>query len=189
MWIHMHEEKRFSCSGSEHFVSPGSSGQSPLLVALSGNHSSQLNFTSKTNQLYLRWSTDHATNKRGFKIRYSGTYNISISFSILPFAIWHYYSNMLFSFSLFMWCIYSRKKLWFILFCIIDPMTWWKVKCLTCFACMSERKPVMWIFKAKASITSGCLTPVSSLVSQRAENTLVFVSYRVEKTTNFSHLQ
>lgn len=50
----------------------GSSGQSPLLVALSGNHSSQLNFTSKTNQLYLRWSTDHATNKRGFKIRYSG---------------------------------------------------------------------------------------------------------------------
>ncbi len=55
------------------FVSLGSSGQSPLLVALSGNHSSQLNFTSKTNQLYLRWSTDHATNKRGFKIRYSGT--------------------------------------------------------------------------------------------------------------------
>lgn len=51
----------------------GSSGQSPLLVALSGNHSSQLNFTSTTNQLYLRWSTDHATNKRGFKIRYSGT--------------------------------------------------------------------------------------------------------------------
>lgn len=58
------------------FIFPGSSGQSPLLVALSGNHSSQLNFTSKTNQLYLRWSTDHATNKRGFKIRYSGKYDI-----------------------------------------------------------------------------------------------------------------
>lgn len=56
----------------------GSSGQSPLLVALSGNHSSQLNFTSKTNQLYLRWSTDHATNKRGFKIRYSGTSQICL---------------------------------------------------------------------------------------------------------------
>uniref|UniRef100_A0A8C8DH07 CUB and Sushi multiple domains 1 n=1 Tax=Oryzias sinensis TaxID=183150 RepID=A0A8C8DH07_9TELE len=52
----------------------GSSGQNPLLVALSGNHSSQLNFTSKTNQLYLRWSTDHATNKKGFKIRYSAAY-------------------------------------------------------------------------------------------------------------------
>ncbi|XP_060780908.1 CUB and sushi domain-containing protein 1a [Neoarius graeffei] len=52
----------------------GPSGQSPLLVALSGNHSTQLNFTSKTNQLYLRWSTDHATNKRGFKIRYTAAY-------------------------------------------------------------------------------------------------------------------
>uniref|UniRef100_A0A671PAP2 CUB and sushi domain-containing protein 1-like n=1 Tax=Sinocyclocheilus anshuiensis TaxID=1608454 RepID=A0A671PAP2_9TELE len=52
----------------------GPSGQSPLLVALSGNHSTQLNFTSKTNQLYLRWSTDHATSKKGFKIRYTATY-------------------------------------------------------------------------------------------------------------------
>lgn len=65
------------------FVSIGSSGQSPLLVALSGNHSSQLNFTSKTNQLYLRWSTDHATNKRGFKIRYSGTSNNSFTFCFI----------------------------------------------------------------------------------------------------------
>nr|XP_014341913.1 PREDICTED: CUB and sushi domain-containing protein 1-like [Latimeria chalumnae] len=50
----------------------GPTGQSSLLVALSGNHTRQLNFTSKSNQLYLRWSTDHATNKRGFKLRYSG---------------------------------------------------------------------------------------------------------------------
>ncbi|XP_039595033.1 CUB and sushi domain-containing protein 1-like [Polypterus senegalus] len=52
----------------------GPSGQSPLLVALSGNHTAQLNFTSKTNQLFLRWSTDHATSKKGFKIRYSAAY-------------------------------------------------------------------------------------------------------------------
>ncbi|RXM33320.1 CUB and sushi domain-containing protein 2, partial [Acipenser ruthenus] len=52
----------------------GPTGQSPLLVALSGNHTGQLNFTSKTNVLYLRWSTDHATNKKGFKIRYSAAY-------------------------------------------------------------------------------------------------------------------
>uniref|UniRef100_A0A8C6KRM5 CUB and Sushi multiple domains 1 n=1 Tax=Nothobranchius furzeri TaxID=105023 RepID=A0A8C6KRM5_NOTFU len=65
-----HSEKQFD----ELEIFDGSSGQSPLLVALSGNHSSQLNFTSKTNQLYLRWSTDHATNKRGFKIRYSASY-------------------------------------------------------------------------------------------------------------------
>ncbi len=58
------------------FYLPGPSGQSPLLVALSGNHSTQLNFTSKTNQLYLRWSTDHATSKKGFKIRYTGLLNI-----------------------------------------------------------------------------------------------------------------
>ncbi|KAM9616356.1 CUB and sushi domain-containing protein 1-like [Morphnus guianensis] len=55
-------------------VFDGTSGQSPLLVALSGNHTGQLNFTSKMNQLYLRWSTDHATSKKGFKIRYSAPY-------------------------------------------------------------------------------------------------------------------
>ncbi|TKS70023.1 CUB and sushi domain-containing protein 1 [Collichthys lucidus] len=65
-----HSEKQFD----ELEIFDGSSGQSPLLVALSGNHSSQLNFISKTNQLYLRWSTDHATNKRGFKIRYAAAY-------------------------------------------------------------------------------------------------------------------
>lgn len=65
------------------FYLPGPSGQSPLLVALSGNHSTQLNFTSKTNQLYLRWSTDHATSKKGFKIRYTGLWNIFTPFHIL----------------------------------------------------------------------------------------------------------
>lgn len=67
------------------FYLPGPSGQSPLLVALSGNHSTQLNFTSKTNQLYLRWSTDHATSKKGFKIRYTGLLNMSTSFHISHF--------------------------------------------------------------------------------------------------------
>ncbi|XP_073075330.1 CUB and sushi domain-containing protein 1 isoform X2 [Manis javanica] len=55
-------------------VFDGSSGQSPLLVVLSGNHTEQSNFTSKSNQLYLRWSTDHATSKKGFKIRYAAPY-------------------------------------------------------------------------------------------------------------------
>lgn len=80
-------------------VSPGSSGQSPLLVALSGNHSSQLNFTSKTNQLYLRWSTDHATNKRGFKIRYSGTF-ISIYVFLSPTWQWQSQYNQVWTISL-----------------------------------------------------------------------------------------
>lgn len=68
------------------FYLPGPSGQSPLLVALSGNHSTQLNFTSKTNQLYLRWSTDHATSKKGFKIRYTGLLNMFTSFHISQFV-------------------------------------------------------------------------------------------------------
>ncbi|XP_054992155.1 CUB and sushi domain-containing protein 1 isoform X1 [Sorex araneus] len=55
-------------------VFDGSSGQSPLLVVLSGNLTEQSNYTSRSNQLYLRWSTDHATSKKGFKIRYSAPY-------------------------------------------------------------------------------------------------------------------
>ncbi|XP_005082661.1 CUB and sushi domain-containing protein 1 [Mesocricetus auratus] len=55
-------------------VFDGSSGQSPLLVVLSGNHTEQSNFTSRSNHLYLRWSTDHATSKKGFKIRYAAPY-------------------------------------------------------------------------------------------------------------------
>ncbi|XP_075058584.1 CUB and sushi domain-containing protein 1 [Mixophyes fleayi] len=52
----------------------GPSGQSSLIVALSGNLTGQQNFTSKGNNVYLRWSTDHATSKKGFKIRYSASY-------------------------------------------------------------------------------------------------------------------
>ncbi|CAO2611560.1 CUB and sushi domain-containing protein 1, partial [Lemmus lemmus] len=55
-------------------VFDGLSGQSPLLVVLSGNHTEQSNFTSRSNHLYLRWSTDHATSKKGFKIRYAAPY-------------------------------------------------------------------------------------------------------------------
>lgn len=72
------------------FYLPGPSGQSPLLVALSGNHSTQLNFTSKTNQLYLRWSTDHATSKKGFKIRYTGWLDRFIPFHFLHWCIQKY---------------------------------------------------------------------------------------------------
>ncbi|XDB48156.1 hypothetical protein AB1E18_001739 [Capra hircus] len=49
----------------------GPSGQSPLLKALSGNYSAPLVVTSSSNSVYLRWSSDHAYNRKGFKIRYS----------------------------------------------------------------------------------------------------------------------
>ncbi|XP_071998418.1 CUB and sushi domain-containing protein 1 isoform X2 [Engystomops pustulosus] len=52
----------------------GPSGQSSLIVALSGNITGKHNFTSKSNNIFLRWSTDHATSKKGFKLRYSAAY-------------------------------------------------------------------------------------------------------------------
>ncbi|XP_075409854.1 CUB and sushi domain-containing protein 2 isoform X3 [Tenrec ecaudatus] len=52
----------------------GPSGQSPLLKALSGNYSAPLVVTSSSNTVYLRWSSDHAYNRKGFKIRYSAPY-------------------------------------------------------------------------------------------------------------------
>ncbi|XP_074185389.1 CUB and sushi domain-containing protein 1 isoform X1 [Rhinolophus sinicus] len=55
-------------------VFDGPSGQSPVLAVLSGNHTQQSNFTSRGPQLYLRWSTDHATSKKGFRIRYAAPY-------------------------------------------------------------------------------------------------------------------
>ncbi|XP_072466206.1 CUB and sushi domain-containing protein 2 isoform X1 [Notamacropus eugenii] len=52
----------------------GPSGQSPLLIALSGNYSAPLTVTSSGNSVYLRWSSDHAYNRKGFKIRYAAPY-------------------------------------------------------------------------------------------------------------------
>ncbi|XP_058853305.1 CUB and sushi domain-containing protein 2-like [Acipenser ruthenus] len=52
----------------------GPSGQSPLLMTLSGNYSAPLSVTSSTNKVYLRWSSDHASSYKGFHIRYSAPY-------------------------------------------------------------------------------------------------------------------
>uniref|UniRef100_A0A8C3LRI7 CUB and Sushi multiple domains 2 n=1 Tax=Chrysolophus pictus TaxID=9089 RepID=A0A8C3LRI7_CHRPC len=52
----------------------GPSGHSPLLLSLSGNYSAPLTVTSSGNKVYLRWSSDHAYNRKGFKIRYSAPY-------------------------------------------------------------------------------------------------------------------
>ncbi|KAJ7417297.1 hypothetical protein BTVI_33368 [Pitangus sulphuratus] len=52
----------------------GPSGQSPLLLSLSGNYSAPLTVTSSGNNVFLRWSSDHAYNRKGFKIRYSAPY-------------------------------------------------------------------------------------------------------------------
>ncbi|MEE6523358.1 hypothetical protein FKM82_022223 [Ascaphus truei] len=52
----------------------GPSGQGPLLMSLSGNYSAPLTITSSGNKVYLRWTSDHAYSRKGFKIRYSASY-------------------------------------------------------------------------------------------------------------------
>lgn len=50
----------------------GPNSHSPLLISLSGDYSSSLNITSSGHEVFLRWSADHGTNKKGFRIRYIG---------------------------------------------------------------------------------------------------------------------
>ncbi|XP_027868688.1 CUB and sushi domain-containing protein 3-like isoform X1 [Xiphophorus couchianus] len=47
---------------------------SQSLSTLSGDIETPFNLTTTGHQLLLRWSTDHATNRRGFHIRYVGEY-------------------------------------------------------------------------------------------------------------------
>ncbi|GCB64392.1 hypothetical protein scyTo_0000274 [Scyliorhinus torazame] len=52
----------------------GPNSHSPLLNSFSGDYSSPFNITSNGHQLFLRWSADHGTNKKGFRIRYVAYY-------------------------------------------------------------------------------------------------------------------
>uniref|UniRef100_A0A8B9EFD0 CUB and Sushi multiple domains 3 n=1 Tax=Anser cygnoides TaxID=8845 RepID=A0A8B9EFD0_ANSCY len=55
-------------------VFDGPNSHSPLLISLSGDYSSSLNITSNGHEVFLRWSADHGTNKKGFRIRYIALY-------------------------------------------------------------------------------------------------------------------
>ncbi|GCC19449.1 hypothetical protein chiPu_0000001, partial [Chiloscyllium punctatum] len=55
-------------------VFDGPNSHSPLLSSFSGDYSSPFNITSNGHQLFLRWSADHGTNKKGFRIRYVAFY-------------------------------------------------------------------------------------------------------------------
>lgn len=56
------------------FVSPGPTANSPTLATLSGDLPTPFNLTTSGHQFLVRWSSDHGTNKKGFKIRYVGEY-------------------------------------------------------------------------------------------------------------------
>uniref|UniRef100_A0A8C6YAA3 CUB and Sushi multiple domains 3 n=1 Tax=Naja naja TaxID=35670 RepID=A0A8C6YAA3_NAJNA len=55
-------------------VFDGPNSHSPLLISLSGDYTSSLNITSTGHEVFLRWSADHGTNKKGFRIRYIALY-------------------------------------------------------------------------------------------------------------------
>lgn len=52
----------------------GLTANSPTLATLSGDLPTPFNLSTSGHQFLVRWSSDHGTNKRGFKIRYVGEY-------------------------------------------------------------------------------------------------------------------
>ncbi|XP_037548906.1 CUB and sushi domain-containing protein 3 [Nematolebias whitei] len=52
----------------------GSTPNSPTLATLSGDLPTPFNITTSGHQFLVRWSSDHGTNKKGFKVRYVALY-------------------------------------------------------------------------------------------------------------------
>ncbi|TKS88293.1 CUB and sushi domain-containing protein 3 [Collichthys lucidus] len=52
----------------------GPTANSPTLATLSGDLPTPFNLTTSGHQFLVRWSSDHGTNKKGFKIRYVALY-------------------------------------------------------------------------------------------------------------------
>uniref|UniRef100_A0A8C4QEE5 CUB and Sushi multiple domains 3 n=1 Tax=Eptatretus burgeri TaxID=7764 RepID=A0A8C4QEE5_EPTBU len=73
--IHLHveffqSERQFD----ELQVHDGPSSDSQRLALLTGDYSIPMNMTSSGNELFLHWTSDHATSKKGFRILYSASY-------------------------------------------------------------------------------------------------------------------
>lgn len=64
----------FHCLFLPLFSPSGPSANSPTLATLSGDLPTPFNVTTSGHQFLIRWSSDHGTNKKGFKIRYVGEY-------------------------------------------------------------------------------------------------------------------
>ena len=66
----------FLSFASSPFILPpsGPTANSPTLATLSGDLPTPFNLTTSGHQFLVRWSSDHGTNKKGFKIRYVGEY-------------------------------------------------------------------------------------------------------------------
>lgn len=67
-------------------ICPGPNVYSPSLAVLSGDQRVPFNLTTTGHQLFLRWSSDHGTNKKGFRITYVGEYQSMYPRSVIPFS-------------------------------------------------------------------------------------------------------
>ncbi|KAM7373267.1 hypothetical protein PAMP_008132 [Pampus punctatissimus] len=65
-----HTEKEFDVLE----IFDGPTANSPTLATLSGDLPTPFNLTTLGHQFLVRWSSDHGTNKKGFKIRYVALY-------------------------------------------------------------------------------------------------------------------
>lgn len=66
------------------FAGPNIYSQS--LAVLSGDLRVPFNITTTGHQLFLRWSSDHGTNKKGFRITYVGEYQSMYPRLVIPFS-------------------------------------------------------------------------------------------------------
>ncbi len=68
------------------FIFAGPNIYSQSLAVLSGDLSVPFNITTTGHQLFLRWSADHGTNKKGFRITYVGEYQSMYPRLVIPFS-------------------------------------------------------------------------------------------------------
>lgn len=69
------------------FTTTGPTPNSPTLATLSGDLPTPFNITTSGHQFLVRWSSDHGTNKKGFRIRYVGEYQ-----SMYPNFTFYYFT-------------------------------------------------------------------------------------------------
>ncbi len=68
------------------FIFAGPNIYSQSLAVLSGELSLPFNITTTGHQMFLRWSSDHGTNKKGFRVTYVGEYQSMYPRLVIPFS-------------------------------------------------------------------------------------------------------
>lgn len=84
--IHLHWKCKSVLFVAFFFFLAGPNIYSQSLAVLSGDLSVPFNITTTGHQLFLRWSSDHGTNKKGFRITYVGEYQSMYPRLVIPFS-------------------------------------------------------------------------------------------------------